>query len=145
MFNNMFTRYKRINKEFEILNANIISSNIKHKINYQNDIVDIEYDDNYPFKPPLKIYINNKLLDYNYNLNNDVQNILEEYFNIHCFCCNSLMCPNNWKPGNTIADILEENKKNILLIENIKKFLLILRLNKTKLPTDLYPLLLNYM
>jgi len=44
-----------------------------------------------------------------------------------------------------MAYILEENKKNILLIENIKKFLLILRLNKTKLPTDLYPLLLNYM
>ena len=55
------------------------------------------------------------------------------------------MCPNNWKPGNTIADILKENKKNILLIENIKKFLLIIKLNKIKLPTDLYPLLLNYM
>lgn len=141
----MFNYHKRINKELENINANIISSTIKKKFRYNNDIIDIEFSNNYPFEPPNKIYINYKLLDYNYNMDNDVQYIVENYYNIRCFCCKSLMCANNWKPSNKITDILEENNKNIELIEKIKKLLLIIDLSKNKLPTDVYTLLLDYM
>ena len=139
----MFNYSKRIKKELE--NMNIISTTLVKSVSYNNDIIDIEFSNKYPFDPPNKIYINNKLIDYNYNIDNDVKYILKEYYNITCFCCISLMCKNNWKPTNTIMDIIKENEKNMILIEKIKKFLLITKLYKNKLPTDLYPLLLNYM
>ena len=139
----MFNYNKRGNKELE--NMNIISTTLVKKISYNNDIIDIELSNKYPFDPPNKIYINNKILDYNYNIDNDVKYILEKYYNITCFCCKSLMCKNNWKPVNKILDILEENENNMILIEKIKKFLLITNLHNNKLPIDVYPLLLNYM
>ena len=139
----MFNYSKRVNKELE--NMNIISTTLVKKISYNNDIIDIELSNKYPFDPPNKIYINNKLLDYNYNIDNNVQHILEKYYDTTCFCCKSLMCKNNWKPSNKILDILEENEKNMILIEKIKKFLLITNLHNNKLPVDVYPLLLDYM
>jgi hypothetical protein len=141
----MFNYSKRINRELENDDITQISSSIKRKIRYKNDIIDIELSNKYPFDPPNKIYINNKLIDYNYNIDNDVKYILEKYYDITCFCCKSLMCKKNWKPTNTIMDILKENENNMILIEKIKKFLLITNLHNNKLPIDIYPLLLNYM
>ena len=130
----MFNYTKRINRELENDDFTQISSSIKRKIRYKNDIIDIEFSNKYQFEPPNKIFINDKLLDYKYNIDNDVQHILETIYDTTCFHCKSLMCANNWKPSNTIIHILKENEKNIDLIEQIKKNLLTSKSRSSKPP-----------
>jgi len=135
----MFNYTKRINRELENDDITQISSSIKRKIRYKNDIIDIEFSNKYPFEPPNKIFINDKLLDYKYNIDNDVQHILETIYDTTCFHCKSLMCADNWKPANTIIDILKENEKNIDLIEEIKKNLLTSKSRSSKPPLSEQP------
>lgn len=132
----MFTYHKRITKELKEINSNIISTTIKKKFYHNNDIVEVEFDNKYPFKPPYKVYINDKLLDYKYDIDDETKNILEKYYDIKCFHCKSLMCEKNWNPTNKIIEILEENIKNIELIKKIKDFLLTCKKEK-KIPEDL--------
>ena len=65
----------------------------------------------YPFRPP-KIYINNKqYLSCHTILSNNFRAKLREYAGIDCFCCETMLCSDNWSPKLTIKDILEERDK----------------------------------
>lgn len=66
------------------------------------------YGSPYPFRPPkinVGIYEYKSLL----HINKFALDILK----IKCMCCSTLLCGHNWKPQNTIVDLLTEVKKNM--------------------------------
>ena len=85
---------------------------------------------NYPFSIP-KIFFNNNsykqllISKTSYEIIN-----LKKLKGIDCFCCQSITCQNNWSPGNTLTDIIDEIK----YFKKIKKdFVLKIMANKIKL------------
>jgi len=63
---------------------------------------------NYPFVPP-KIHINNKPLQfYHHFTNNEFRKSLIKHTGIDCFCCDSILCKDNWQPNFTFKDILND-------------------------------------
>ena len=126
IINNKLIR-KRIKREIGMLiNDNICGENefkIIHNIqtSYRNmveyvisfkNLNDNNYykfiiSDNYPFKPP-KLKINDKHLSFYHKITNDIFRIsLKKYTGIECFCCETLLCYNNWNPQFTINDIIK--------------------------------------
>lgn len=65
----------------------------------------------YPFNPP-KLYVNSKMYGTGSHMLNEVfRRKLKLYAGIECFCCDSLLCKNNWSPRNTMKDIIEETER----------------------------------
>ena len=122
----------RIKNEFK--NRKI---NYKLSLNfiYKSDKIDVEIGSGYPFTPPKKIFINKKLLDFQYNLDKKQRSFIKKYYNIDCFCCSSLLCYNNWKPAHTIFNILDQHYNALKRISVVKNFVIIL--NKIELPEDI--------
>ncbi len=63
----------------------------------------------YPFKPPEILKINNR--NYNchfWNISRKVYDKIYYHYKIQCFFCNSKMCFNNWHPVNHIVSIIKE-------------------------------------
>jgi len=76
--------------------------------NIDNKIYEFTLPIDYPFRPPkLKIndclYLNHQKLSSQYFID-----ALIEYKGIKCFCCESILCSNNWSPGLTFKNIFEE-------------------------------------
>ena len=66
--------------------------------------VSLVLNDNYPFSCPI-VYINDKeYLD----LLKSVCNIDKYKYKNNCIYCNSIVCPDKWKPAKKIKDILKE-------------------------------------
>lgn len=64
--------------------------------------------DCYPFVPP-KVFINKKYILHYYKITNRYFNILlKKYTEMDCFCCNTILCSNNWKPTYKFIHILDE-------------------------------------
>jgi ubiquitin-protein ligase len=97
-----------------------------NKINKINKI-NIVLDDNYPFRKPISIKINN----YTYKSLIQLSNKQLHMFNIkECLCCTSLTCKDNWSPTSTINKLLTEIILNLsykeryvmnIIIEVIKR------------------------
>ena len=104
----------RLNKEIGLLNASYYNCKVlinNNNINIYIPVVEkhcktfmisIIADYYYPFKPP-DVFINNikyskilKKISIKYN-----------YTDV-CLCCESITCPNNWKPSCKIENILTE-------------------------------------
>lgn len=113
---------RRIKNELEkLLKGNIcIEDDIK--IDKYNDIgYSIEFtnlkDNNYykfiisnyyPFNAP-KLYINEKpILFYHEIKNLEFNKLLKKYTGIECFCCQTILCGNNWAPSFTFIHILND-------------------------------------
>lgn len=91
---------------YDCMNYVIEFKNLKDK-NYYKFVIT----NHYPFKPP-KLYINNRPLDYYYEIKNSKFNeCLKKYMGIECFCCETILCSNNWGPQFTINSILDEIDK----------------------------------
>lgn len=90
---------------------------IDKKIKIKNEFY-IIYKGNYPFVAPT-VYINEKLIDEITYLNNYSSKILKKIHGIDCLCCSSILCNNNWYPGLTIQDILNDIRKNRQYRQNI--------------------------
>jgi ubiquitin-protein ligase len=84
---------------------------------------------NYPFHPP-KLKINNEYLTYNTIQSELFKIILKEYIGIKCFCCESILCKNNWSPALTLKHVLLDSDKiktattkviNIIMVNVIKR------------------------
>lgn len=62
----------------------------------------------YPFNAP-KIYINDKYILFYHQIKNLEFNILlKKYTGIECFCCETILCANNWSPIFTFNHILND-------------------------------------
>lgn len=121
---------KRITKELqkihvEDVNLQYISSSDVSDNDFQNNneifftFIDKKYlsrnvykfviTPNYPFTKP-KFYIDD--IDYYkhflYIKNIDTQNLLKQISGLHCLCCSSITCSNNWSPRYTMYDIITE-------------------------------------
>jgi ubiquitin-protein ligase len=87
----------------------------EYSIKFKNQLDNKEYQfivsNSYPFKPP-KVYINDNPINFYHRITNtDFQNSLLKYTKIECFCCESILCSNNWIPNFTMKDIFEDINK----------------------------------
>ena len=85
------------------------------------NIFKFEIGDDYPWKPP-KFYVNDR--DYHELLRisshgNDYINEQLILKGIKCLCCESRLCYNNWCPGTTLSDLIDEFKERKRLIMKI--------------------------
>ena len=65
----------------------------------------------YPFNPPKLFRNSGKYGTGSHSLNKDFKEKLKLYSGIECFCCDSVLCKNNWSPRNTMKDIIEESER----------------------------------
>lgn len=113
---------KRIKREIEMLVNKNISLEDDFKINKYKDVdYFIEFknlkDNNYykfviscyyPFTPP-KLYINDKSINFYHKITNlEFSRKLTKYTGIQCFCCETLLCRDNWSPQHTLNNILDD-------------------------------------
>jgi ubiquitin-protein ligase len=92
------TEIQRIDNEFIV--------NIKNLINNKN--YEFKISNNHPFKPP-KLFIDKKLINFNHKVASEkFQNSLLKYSGIECFCCQTILCSNNWSPQFTFKDIIHD-------------------------------------
>lgn len=94
----------------------------KYTVYLENyDCFKFEIGDDYPWKPP-KFYVNDR--DYQQMLR--FASMGSNYINeelmkkgINCLCCESNLCYNNWRPGTTLYNLIDEYKERKNLIMNI--------------------------
>ena len=113
---------KRIKREIEkLIRENICigddikidkHNNFDYFIEFKN-LLDNKYYkfivcNNYPFKPP-KIFINNKSISFYHQIKNlEFNRSLKKYTGIECFCCETILCSNNWGPVFTFTSVLDD-------------------------------------
>jgi len=149
---------KRISKEIAfLLQQNICNEDdVKIQINTETSYRNmVEYDisfknlnnnkyykfiisNNYPFNPP-KIKVNNKSLIFYHKITNEIfRDSLKKFTGIQCFCCETILCSNNWSPQFTFNDIIkdinyftEANRQVVIrvIIDIIKRKYLIADIN----------------
>lgn len=116
---------KRIKRDIQILIKENICIEEDVKINKHDDfeyfiefknLKDNKYykfvvSNNYPFHPP-KIFINGKSIMFFHKISNlNFRRSLIKYIGFECFCCESILCSNNWSPSVTFNHILDEINK----------------------------------
>lgn len=110
--NSMVNKYLDINSTIDV---NIITNKISnmYKIGFYN-IKDLNYYEffitsNYPFTPP-KLSINHKsYINNNHRIDSvKFKEDLFKYKGIRCFCCETILCGNNWGPQMTLSRVLDE-------------------------------------
>lgn len=107
--NKFLDRY--LNYKLYIIESNNVKYRSDIKYLYQNKTykISIYYSNLYPFKPPIKLEINNENI---FNIYKDIikknKDILD---NNLCLCCQSLLCSNNWNISKNIFHILIEVEK----------------------------------
>ena len=141
--------------------------------NDNTNLFTLKIPEHYPFKP-YQFYVNDILSNFNYfkyiqniqtSLNNNNSNILHIFYNIYsqkpskflkltkndCFCCNSILCSNNWSPYLNITNVINEIEE----IKFIEKYSNVNAYNKliqiynnnylNKLSDDLIFIIINYI
>ena len=63
--------------------------------------------ENHPFKPP-KLLINRRTPNFCYSFNAKFKDALKKYTGVDCFCCESILCDNNWVAQFTLKDIVAD-------------------------------------
>jgi ubiquitin-protein ligase len=97
------TEIQRVDNEFIV--------NIKNLIDDKN--FEFTMSNYHPFKPP-KLFINNKLVSFHHKFaSEEFRNSLLKYTGIECFCCETILCGNNWSPQFTLKDIICDINKYI--------------------------------
>ena len=138
----------RLKKDCELLLDKGGTINIKNDIGNKNIIIELSRQEglyinkycfmvplDYPFLPP-KIKINETEYINFCNIRSDrFVTALKYIKGIECLCCHSLTCVDNWYPGATLNNIIEEIRKtrkikrgivNTIFAEKIKNTLFIL-------------------
>lgn len=112
----------------------IIKNNNEYKI----------YFDNYPFRPPRKLVVNNTIIDYSF-LSSEVSHIIKKYLKINCLRCSSILCSDNWYINCMFSDIIKEYEyfnKIINLSKNIKIFL---GLSNNQFPNEINDKIISFI
>jgi ubiquitin-protein ligase len=141
---------KRVKREIELLikeNTCLEESlNVEQQLNNQHEYIvkfkNIKDENNYkfilpcnyPFSAP-KLRINEKNIAFYHRITNKTFNeSLRKYTGIVCFCCETILCSNNWHPAFTFKHVINDINRykqarrqiiDRLLIEIIKRKYLI--------------------
>lgn len=127
-----------IEDDIKIDKYNNIEYNIEFTNLHDNKNYKFIISNYYPFNAP-KIYINDKYIIFNHQIKNLTFNkLLKKYTGIECFCCETIICGNNWTPSFTFTDILNDINKyrntreqilNHIIVDVIKRKYLIGEIN----------------
>jgi ubiquitin-protein ligase len=110
---------KRIKREVDLLvssdiciedEVEINNDNNQYIVSIKNPIHNKNYEfkisNDHPFKPP-KLFINNKPINFHHKMSSEkFKYSLIKYTGIDCFCCETILCSNNWSPQFTLKDII---------------------------------------
>lgn len=105
---------RRLKKEFENTDYTTENSTNNSKIikfNYLNYKIIAKISLDYPFKPPLELYINNRLMDHKYfnDLPSNVKlRVYGKLINRCCLMCDSCLCADNWAPSLKLIEVVKE-------------------------------------
>ena len=99
------------NIKLEKINLNVIIT-----LKYNNNNYIFELSPSYPFSIPVKILVNN----INYNKIKQIHDArmkpyLKKYTGNECFCCQSLVCADNWSPALRLTNVINEIQSNLIL------------------------------
>ncbi|MDA9216210.1 hypothetical protein N9O88_00105 [bacterium] len=105
---------RRLEKEFNGINYSIKNLKEKKKLItfcYKNHDIKVTICDSYPFKAPLQVMLNNRIInhDYFFNLPTNVKKRVYKNLNgVCCMMCSSYLCSNNWAPSLRIIDSINQ-------------------------------------
>ena len=115
---NLIFQCKSVKTEFN-------NENIKLFIESNNNFYKIILSNDYPFKMPIKLYINDiSYKKYLYTNDIKIKEYLKKYYGLECFCCSSLMCANNWTPIHNISKIINDIDNTIRINNEIILYIL---------------------
>ena len=101
----------------------------------------------FPFKEP-NMYVNEQSY-YNFlKLDNWLYKEVKQVYNIECLCCNTILCPNKWRPALRLYQLVDEFMLNRGMIYSIYqyKYLCILNiLNHNILPPEILEIISSYL
>ena len=104
---------RRLNREFKNINYEI-SDDINNKIitfMHQDIKIKVKICQDYPFKKPQEIYLNNRLISHEYYFDlptNVKKRLYKRLDGICCLMCESYLCSDNWSPSLTIIDSVNQ-------------------------------------
>ncbi len=146
----------------QVSNSNTISNAVKNRLNKEyinysyfpdtNTISFIKNNnlysmsiDNFPFRPPKNLMVNNIKVEY-FRLPLNIKNNLYKFFKIYCLCCSSILCENNWKISYNFLKIINEYEFNVQLINYIKNYEIIKKSDLyTKIPNEIDFVIMDYL
>ena len=105
---------RRLEREFNGINYSIKNLKEKKKLItfvYKDKHVNVIICDSYPFKAPLQVVVNNRIIDheYFYNLPTNIKKRVYKNLNgVCCMMCSSYLCSNNWAPSLRIIDSINQ-------------------------------------
>lgn len=135
----MHKLHKRISKELENIDYSMEDNLIE--LIYKNKNCSVILNEYHPFRPP-KVYVNGICIKYRRSIL--TSRIKTKYLKQYkkCVCCDYFLCENKWSPAVTIIKILNEHNE---FVENVKKIINIVLLEKTKLPNELVNYIVEYL
>ena len=132
----------RLNREGIKYNYNEKKGTIEFTYNKKNFDMFVE---NYPFRPPTKIKVDNKYIDYAI-MSNEIQNIIYKFFEIRCLCCISILCPNTWSVMTKFSDVIDEYENFMSIINSANNYK-ILKSNRIldKFPDEIEFIIMSFL
>lgn len=95
-----------VEDQVEIKNIDDCEYNIIIKNLFDKKNCEFKMYSNHPFKPP-KLVIDNRLISFHHKAaSKKFSNDLTKHTGIQCFCCETILCSNNWSPQFTLKDVI---------------------------------------
>jgi ubiquitin-protein ligase len=99
---------KCIDNDIEVFKENDTEYSMEFINLDDNKYYKFKISNSYPFDPP-KIFINGNSIMLNHEIKNLAFNTsLKKYTGIECFCCETILCRNNWNPAYTFVNVLND-------------------------------------
>lgn len=105
---------RRLEKELTGINYSVKDLKEKKKLItfvYKDKDVKVIICDSYPFKAPLQVMVNNRIIDHEYFFNlptNIKKRVYKNLNGVCCMMCSSYLCSNNWAPSLRIIDSINQ-------------------------------------
>jgi len=101
----------------------------------------------FPFKEP-DMYVNEKSYHNFLKMDNCLHEELKQVFNIECLCCNTMLCPNKWRPALRLYQLVDEfilNRRMIYSIYQYKYLYILNILHHNILPPEILEIISSYL
>ena len=101
----------------------------------------------------IKYNYNEKIgtIEFNYNkknfdMSNEIQNIIYKFFEIRCLCCISILCPNTWSVMTKFSDVIDEYENFMSIINSANNYK-IMKSNRIldKFPNEIEYIIMSFL